>query len=72
MSLVGTAVTVSLWIGVGLVAYAVAAYVVLFYLPRAVELPNGAVADIAFGATLPFVLAVTWLAGYRYRWNARR
>lgn len=65
MSLVGTAVTVGLWIGIGLVAYAMAAYVALFYLPSADELPNGAVADLVFGATLPFVLVVTWLAGHR-------
>lgn len=67
MSLVDLAVAAGLWLVVGLVVYAFAAYVVLFYLPSADRLPNGTVADAAFVATAPLVLAVTWLAAARNR-----
>lgn len=65
MSLLGTAVAAGLWLAAGLVVYATLAYVVLFYLPSADRLPNGTVADAAFVATAPLVLAVTWLAALR-------
>lgn len=67
MSLVDLAVAAGLWLVVGLVVYALAAYAVLFYLPSADRLPNGTVADAAFVATAPLVLAVTWLAAARNR-----
>lgn len=66
MSLLAAAVAAGLWVGVGLIGYVVLAYVALFYLPPADRLPNGAVADAAFVATAPFVLAVTWLATLRH------
>lgn len=62
MSLHGSPVSLGLWIVVGLVVYAAVSYAVLFYLPRPEELPSGTVADAAFAVTLPFVLAVAWLA----------
>lgn len=65
MNLVGTAVAVGLWLAVLAVGYAVLAYVALFYLPPAEELPDPAVADAAFVFTAPFVLAVTWLSAAR-------
>lgn len=65
MSLLGTAVAVGLWVVVVAVGYALVAYVALFYLPPAEELPNGTVADAVFVLTVPFVLAVTWLAAAR-------
>ncbi len=67
MTLVDTAVAVGLWLVVGLVGYAFASYVALFYLPPADRLPNGTVADAVFVATVPFVLATTWLAAVRNR-----
>lgn len=67
MSLVDGLVGAGLWLVVVLVAYAVGSYLVLFHLPSADELPNGTVADVAFVATAPFILAVTWLAAVRNR-----
>lgn len=65
MTLLGTAVAVGIWAVVLAVGYALAAYVALFYLPPADELPNGTVADAVFVFTVPFVLCVTWLAATR-------
>lgn len=67
MTLADLAVAAVLWLVVGLVAYAIGSYAVLFYLPSAEDVPNGTVADAAFVLTAPFVLAVTWLAAVRNR-----
>jgi cytochrome c-type biogenesis protein CcmE len=67
LTLADVLVAAGVWLVAGLVAYAVGSYVVLFYLPSADDLPNGTVADAAFVATAPFVLAVTWLAAVRNR-----
>ncbi len=55
--------TAALLVVVALLGYAALSYAILFYLPPPDRLGSGAVADVAFVATLPFVLAVTWLAG---------
>ena len=65
MSLLGTAIAAGLWLVVLAVAYAVAAYAALFYLPAADELPSGTVVDAAFVFTAPFVLGVAWFAAAR-------
>lgn len=67
MTLVGTATAVGLWLVALVVGYVAVSYLVLFYLPAADRLPSGAAADAAFVLTLPFVLAVTWLAAMRRR-----
>lgn len=67
MTLASTATAVGLWLVVGLVGYAVLAYVVLFYLPPVDKLESGTAADAAFVITLPFVLVATWLATVRQR-----
>lgn len=65
MTLVGTATSVALWIGVVVLIYLVLAVVVLFSLPSAEDLPFGTAADAAFAFTLPLVLALTWVATRR-------
>lgn len=67
VTLVGTAAAVGLWLVAILVTYVAVSYLVLFYLPSADRLPSGTAADAAFLLTLPFVLAVTWLAAMRRR-----
>lgn len=67
MTLLGTAVAVGLWLAAGLVAYAVLAAIVLFYLPPVDRLRSGPAVDAAFAVTLPLVLAMTWLAAVRRR-----
>lgn len=65
MTLVATAAAVGLWLVAGLAVYALAAYALLFYLSPGNRLTNGAVVDAIFITTVPFVLAVTWLAAVR-------
>lgn len=67
MALLDVAVAAGLWLVLGLGVYAAASYAILFYLPPADRLANGTVTDTVFVATLPFVLAVTWLAAVRNR-----
>ena len=67
MTLVGTAAAVGLWLVALVVGYVAVSYLVLFYLPSADRLQSGTAADAAFVLTLPFVLAVTWLAAMRRR-----
>ena len=65
MSAVDAAAAVAVWGAIGLVLYTVGAYLLLLYLPPAERLPQGAVADAAFALTLPFVLALAWVASKR-------
>jgi hypothetical protein len=67
VTLVGTVAAAGFWLVSLLVAYGLLSYVILFYLPSADRLPSGTAADAAFVVTLPFVLAVTWLAAMRRR-----
>lgn len=67
MTLAVTTTAVALLVAVALLGYAVLSYAILFYLPPADRLGSGAVADVAFVATLPFVLTVAWLAGAGHR-----
>lgn len=67
MSLLGTAAAIGLWLVVGIGVYAALSYLILFYLPGADRLSSGVVADAAFVVTLPFVVAMTWLAAVRNR-----
>lgn len=67
MTAIGTAGTVLLGALLVLFGYAVAAYLVLFYLLDDERLGTGIAVDVAYAFTLPFVLSVTWFRTLRSR-----